>query len=386
MGGLLSVSAKDALETVAKANTSFALSVYELLCKEEGNLFFSPLSLEVILALTYTGAKGKTAEQMATALHLPQNRKVILAGFHALIEAFKSTSVMTVNLANSVFAQKGCSIRSDFRSVAEKSFMAAAQELDFQKHPEEARKVMNSWVEEHTKGKISEIIASGVLSDTTQLVLANAVYFKGKWKLPFVARCTAKAKFMINTKEHCQVQMMNQKEDFRYGELKDLNTKVLEMPYQGDRVSLLILLPDEVDGIKQLEVKLPKLDLAAILKSLQMEEVCLSLPKFKLDHTSDMVPSLKQLGIKNVFDFKSSDLTGIAETKEPLVVNNVVQKAFIEVDELGSEAGAATVSSGNVGAGPGSHPKVFRADHPFFFALVERSTATPLFIGRFSKP
>ncbi|XP_067006653.2 serpin B3 isoform X2 [Anabrus simplex] len=386
MGAFSSVSRKDALEAVAKSNIKFSFSVYKALCQQQGNIFFSPLSLEVILALVFTGAKGKTAEQMIAVLQLPTNRKVTLAGFQALLEAFKSTSKMTVYLANRAFIQAGSKIRSDFKATVEKHFQAGIQELDFEKKCAEAGKEINDWVNKQTSGKISTVVSDGMLSEATILVLVNAVYFKGKWNNPFNVQYTAKDKFHVSSKEIKEVPLMHQKENFRYGELNELKAKAVEMPYQGNTLSLLILLPDEIDGLQQLEAKLPSQDFTAILQGLRDEEVCLSLPKFKLEHSSELTQCLKQLGMTNAFDFKSADLTGIADCKQPLIVSSVVQKAFIEVDEMGSEAGAATVTSMNVGSSPGAHPKVFRADHPFFFALIERTTAAPLFMGRYCRP
>ncbi|XP_067013774.1 leukocyte elastase inhibitor isoform X4 [Anabrus simplex] len=377
-------SDRKALEAVAKGNMAFTANLYKLLRETEGNVFFSPISIEVILALAYTGARGDTAEQMAAALQLPKDRSTLQAGFHSLMLSLKSTDSMTLEIANRIFGQKSFPFEADFKTVAEKYFLSAAQEMNFAKEPEASRKIINQWVEERTRNKIRDLIPEGLIDSMTRMVLVNAIYFKGKWKSQFDADNTYPQPFHLSKRESKEVPMMHIKKKFGYAEREDLQAKVLVMPYVGDQISMVILLPDAIDGLDDLESKLDKIDMADILQSVENVEVEVTLPRFKLETTIDLNDPLKRLGMTDMFDEEAADFSGISKV-EGLFVSKVLQKAFIEVNEEGSEAAAATavVIAMRMELWP---DPVFIADHPFLFVVFDYASNSPLFFGRLTTP
>ncbi|XP_069678636.1 leukocyte elastase inhibitor-like isoform X4 [Periplaneta americana] len=381
---LATMSANKAVTKARPGNMEFANELYRAVCSKEGNVFISPVSLEVVMALAYMGARGNTAQQIKQSVHLPEDGEDVKANFKALMGSLKSTENMTLEIANKIFTQEKYKILSEYRAVAEESFLSGAQELNFA-DSEGSRKIINSWVEEKTRDKIKDLIPPGMLNDLTRLVLVNAIYFKGFWKRQFDAARTRPGPFHLNSKEEKTVPMMHLKAKFGYTESGELDSKILEMPYQGQDISMFVILPNDVDGISKLEEKLAGSNLSEILKHLPVREVEVTMPKFKLEETTDLNEILQKMGMTDMFSESRADFSGISGARD-LFVSNVLQKAFIEVNEEGSEAAAATgmmTSYITRGQAP-EFPKIFNANHPFVFVLQKKVSAAVLFLGRFA--
>nr|CAD7427469.1 unnamed protein product [Timema monikensis] len=336
-----------AVQETVKGNIDFTLSLYKILAKaKSGNIIVSPMSLEVVLAMAYFGARGETAEQIATGISLPAERNLALDGFRHLLSSFKSTSNITLEIANKVFTQQNYVIKEDFQALAKNSFLSEAQALNFADNVVSAG-VINQWVEERTKNKIKDLISPDMLDSLTRLVMVNAVYFKGNWQDQFKPEMTTTEPFYVSAEVKKDVRMMHLKKHFRYSEVDELEAQVLELPYEERQVSMVILLPNDRNGLPNLEAKLTSEKLTEVLSQLHSTEVNVSIPRFKLEDTIDLnsvlqeVTLLYKMGMNNMFE-ESADFSGITDDAAGLKVSQVVQKAFIEVNEEGSEAAAAT--------------------------------------------
>ncbi|XP_047107925.1 leukocyte elastase inhibitor-like isoform X1 [Schistocerca piceifrons] len=375
-----------ALEVVQKGNQKFTFDVYKILAESDGNLFFSPTSVQVILALAHLGAKGSTAQEIAEGLHLPSDKAIIEEGFSALMHQLKGSDDTVLEVANKIYAQASFPIKEEFQASAAK-FLAEAEEADFVKEAEKSRTLINEWVEMKTNKKIQNLIPQGALDALTRLVLVNAVYFKGIWSSQFKKDATSPMPFHITATEEKTVDMMHIKKKFMYTEAQQLESQVLELPYKGDQLSMVIILPKKIDGLRELERKLVDVNLPDILQKLRKVDVNVYLPKFKLEHQVDLSDTLKKLGMKAMFDDCNADFTGINDSKPGLVVSKVFHKAFIEVNEEGTEAAAATgaVIRYRKAQIP-CEPVSFKADHPFTFFIKECQTQTNIFVGHFIIP
>ncbi|XP_063224085.1 leukocyte elastase inhibitor-like isoform X5 [Bacillus rossius redtenbacheri] len=374
-----------ALEQVAKGSSDFAISLYKAVrAQESGNIVVSPLSVQTILALVYHGAGGRTADQLATALKLPEDRGLVAPGFYTLLSSLKSDENITLEVANKVFAQAGFGIKPEFSDVARRHYLSEAQEVNFGDAAASAQTI-NQWVEERTRNKIKNLISADMLDALTRLVLVNAVYFKGNWHSKFDPEATTTQPFYETPTQKTDVQMMHIKKKFRYGDVAELDAQALVLPYEGDKVSMLILLPRKKDGLADLEAKLSDVSISDIMNNMYSTEVNVSLPRFKLEKSMDLNPILKALGIVDMFE-DTANFSGIsAKEGDSLKVSQVVQKAFIEVNEEGSEAAAATGIVFVAFSLP-PPPRKFEADHPFVFVLWHRAARNPLFLGAYAKP
>ncbi|XP_049775729.1 leukocyte elastase inhibitor-like isoform X2 [Schistocerca cancellata] len=371
-----------ALNSITQANNQFTFDLYNVLAQDSGNLFFSPVSIHVILALIFLGARGDTAKQIAKGLHLPEERNLTEYGVNALMHRLKDSSYVTLDIANKVYLKPGFNIKDEFNQSSI-NFMAGLEEVEFS-NEDEARKIINGWVEEATHQKIKDMIPKGYLDDRTLMVLINAIYFKGDWAKQFNKFRTRRMPFHLLSSATKQVDMMYTEGDFNYVYLKELDSQVLLLPYKGQRISMMILLPKEVNGLPTLEKHLLSIDLHHILRQVYETEVHVYLPKFKLEYEKELQETLRKLGITSVFE-PTADLGGISDL--PLEVSKALHKAFIEVNEEGTEAAAATALGVHYLSLPitVSHT-VFRADHPFVFLILDTQTKTVLFAGRYSEP
>ncbi|XP_049854743.1 leukocyte elastase inhibitor-like isoform X2 [Schistocerca gregaria] len=371
-----------ALNSITQANNQFTFDLYNVLAQDSGNLFFSPVSIHVILALIFLGARGDTAKQIAKGLHLPEERNLTEYGVNALMHRLKDSSYVTLDIANKVYLKPGFNIKDEFNQSSI-NFMAGLEEVEFS-NEDEARKIINGWVEEATHQKIKDMIPKGYLDDRTLMVLINAIYFKGDWAKQFNKVRTRRMPFHLISSATKQVDMMYTEGDFNYAYLKELDSQVLLLPYKGQRISMMILLPKDVNGLPTLEKNLLSIDLHHILRQVYETEVHVYLPKFKLEYEKELQETLRKLGITSVFE-PTADLGGISDL--PLEVSKALHKAFIEVNEEGTEAAAATALGVHYLSLPitVSHT-VFRADHPFVFLILDTQTKTVLFAGRYSEP
>lgn len=371
------------LNAVAGGNTRFACDLYGHLRNEPGNLFFSPHSISAALAMTYAGAAGETASEMADVLHFELEHQRLHPAFSALTEHLHGGNRKGIELrvANRLWGQSGYEFLPEYLRVTKKQYGAELGQVDFIQQTEAARKTVNAWVEEQTNEKIQNLIPEGVLNELTRLVLTNAIYFKGDWSSQFDREATEEAPFHLTEEETVDVPLMFQREEFRYGAVEGL--QVLELPYVGDVLSMLVLLPEAVDGLAALEQDLTPENLETWTKTLRKEKVEVFLPRFRMTSEFNLTDVLQAMGLASAFDPEQADFSGMIGRRE-LFLSAVVHKAFVEVNEQGTEAAAAT----GVAVGVTSVPitPTFRADHPFLFLIRDNRTGSILFLGRVTNP
>lgn len=378
---------------VVQGNNAFALELYAKLQGENGNLFFSPYSISTALAMTFAGARGQTATQMADVLHFPVgtevaglNRQQFASEFGKLVKDLNSrgeSGVYELNVANALWGQKGYGFLATFLELVEKHYGGRLNEVDFVGATEAARQTINAWVEKKTNDKIKNLIAKGVLDFMTRLVLTNAIYFKGNWAQQFKEDRTKEAPFTLSDGQKVNVPLMNQTTKYGYMETDALQG--LELPYVDDELSMIVLLPKEFDGLGELEKSLTLENLSQWQSKLRKREVVVSIPKFKLTCQFSLASVLKAMGIKDAFS-RSADFSGM-NGKRDLFISAVIHKAYVDVNEEGTEAAAATaVVMRLTSIGPADRPPVFRADHPFLFLIRDNQSGSILFIGRVMNP
>ncbi len=369
---------------VVQGNTAFALDLYAQLREQEGNLFFSPLSLSTALAMTYAGARGQTTEQMATVLHFPPDQQKMHATFAALnkdLLADIEHRGYQFHIANALWGQKGSHFREEFLQTMRTHYGAGLHEVDFRTAAEEARKTINAWVEQQTKEKIKDLIPQGTLDALTRLVLTNAVYFKGDWLHPFGKSETKQEAFHVTATQQVTVPMMHQTQFFKY--FDGGSFQALELPYVGATLAMVVFLPKEREGLSAFAQTLTAQKLTEWLRALQPKEVIVTLPKFTVTAEFLLHQTLSAMGMPLAFSDKA-DFSGMSEEGN-LAISAVIHKAFVDVNEEGTEAAAATgVGMRATAAGP--PPEVFRADHPFLFLIRDTRSGSILFLGRLTHP
>ncbi len=379
----------------AAANTAFATDLYGELCKAPGNLFFSPYSVSVALAMTMEGARGETAADMGRVLHL---ERAAAAGHNALAQALrpklvsdyssgkrKKVPAYELNIANAIWGQHGYPFQQPFLTTLETQFGAPLARADF-RNGEKARARINGWVEDRTRDKIKDIIPPGALTPDTRMVLANAIYFKAAWAHEFYDRNTKEEPFTTEDGKTVKARLMHQLKNFQYAE--DDDVQVLSMGYRGNDTSMVVLLPKKRDGLKQLEKKLTHETLTTWLGKLKGQRVRVKFPKFEYTTPINLTKTLSDMGMQRAFSPKTADFTGMANVPgEPLFIGLVLHKAFVAVDEAGTEAAAATVVAMRAGSAMRpAEPVDFVADHPFLFLIRHNRTNTVLFMGRVTDP
>lgn len=374
------------LQPLVTGNTAFGLDLYSQLKASEGNLFFSPYSISTCLAMTYAGARGDTEKQMAQVLHFGGNQYQVPALFGTLqkqlSEAQKKQEIQ-LNIANGLWAQKGHPFLPAFLDIARKQYEANVNQVDFRTRAETVRHEINDWVSQKTKGKITNLIPAGMLTPMSRLVLVNAIYFKGRWANQFKKSTTTNAPFSVTNDRKVQSPLMNITDNFNYAEPEGL--QVLELPYVSNDVSMVVLLPREIDGLKTLESSLTVSKLDEWLAQLHSQKVNVFLPKFKLTEQFTLADTLARMGMPIPFS-PQADLSGMDGTRD-LYISAVVHKAYVDVNEEGTEAAAAT--GVGVTAMSAHRPEpipVFRADHPFIFLIRDTHSGSILFLGRLDDP
>jgi len=372
-------------KAVVGGNNAFALDLYGKLREREGNLFFSPFSISTALAMTYAGARGETEAQMAKVLHFPPGREKLHPACKTLIDdlnARQEKGGYELSVANALWGQKGYGFGKVFLHVTRTYYGAGLNEVDFVKAAEAARQRINKWTEEKTRGKIKDLIPPGVLTELTRLVLTNAIYFKGDWAAQFDEKATRDAPFTLLDGEKVDVPMMHQREDFGYMERETF--QALALPYVGKELSMVVFLPKEVGGLAELEKSLTAKNLAKWLPALRKRKVRVWLPKFKMTSQFRLDKTLMAMGMADAFT-RAADFSGM-NGKKDLFISAVIHKAFVDVNEEGTEAAAATaVVVGITSVAPRRHV-VFRADHPFLFLIRDNKSGSILFMGRVVNP
>ena len=375
------------MQDAAAANNDFALDLYGKLQSESGNLFFSPLSLSTALSMAYAGARGNTASQMAVALHL---NSMPADKVHESVGALarylnRPNNDYQLAMANRLWgtATKDFEFEKQFLDLTRMQYGAEMERVDFSAG-EQARRAINEWVEQQTQQKIKDVIPAGALNKLTRLVLTNAIYFKGKWREQFKKNATVNTDFFLGATDKVSVPMMNQKASF--GLMDGEGLKVLELPYSGDNLSMLVLLPEKNDGLDELEKKLNTDNLKIWVGGLSKGDVQVMLPRFTMTWGAKLLNDpLKELGMVDAFDENKADFSGIGGKPGFLCISQVVHKAFIDVNEEGTEAAAATAVIMQTRA-VAQRPRVFKADHPFVFLIRDTHSGAILFMGRIANP
>lgn len=374
----------EAVTSLAASQNKFTCDLYMKLAeKTSGNLFYSPFSIMTALGMTYAGAGGNTEQEMRSVMHLSDDKEVLQDAFQDVVSDMKTDAVdYELRTSNMAYVSNKLSLLSQYDKILKEKYQSTAKTVDFGAS-EEVRQEINAAVEKETNSRIKDLIPAGVLDSLTRMVLVNAVYFKGLWAKQFHEEGTHEGVFWTSKTENVKVSMMHQKSKFRIFFDKDLEASILAMDYQGSRLSMVFVLPDSRDGLAEVEKKLVQRDLKELHKKLREVEVEVSLPKFKLEESLDLVETLSKMGMKDLFDESSADLSGISGNKD-LFVSNVIHKAFLEVNEKGSEAAAATGVVAQVRMLIRPIPP-FIADHPFAFFILDQRSGLVLFIGRLTK-
>lgn len=384
--GAQSADALGDVAAVVTGNTEFALDMYaKLAAADSGNLFFSPASISTALAMTYAGARNDTQDVMAKVMHfgLPQAR--LHASFKELdarLAAQPNKSELAI--ANRLWGEQSWTFLPEFLAVTRDQYGAELETLNFKQNPDAARKTINAWVEDATRGRIRDLLKKPNVRPDTRLILTNAVYFKAPWAFPFEKETTRPEPFWLASGEQQQTPMMRQIAVAGYGEVDGV--KVLEMAYEGDALSMVVLLPAERDGLAALEKRLDTDTLNRLVTSTRRQKVDIWLPKFKYERRTELKKTFGDLGMGLAFS-RRADFRGMTGQPE-LKIDDVIHQAFIAVYEEGTEAAAATavVMAEITSAGPRPQPNVFRADHPFVYLIRDRATGTILFMGRLAQP
>ncbi len=375
------------IASLVKANNHFALELWAH--AGTGNVALSPTSIATALAMTWAGAKGETAAEMRAALHFEGETDHVVSQWARVSYALAHTAdPLTLEIANRLYGDAHYQFDTIYFTITRQAFDAPLQIIDFRADPEAARKTINGWVAEKTEQRIEDLIPPRVLDADTRLVIVNAIYFLADWAEPFDKAQTSDAPFHVSPARTEKVPTMHRTDGYRIAQGD--GAALLELPYQGETASMYVLLPDKRDGLAALERRLPA-TLAALQGKLAEQRVAVSLPTFVIDPPASLrlVPALKALGIKQLFDPDRADLTGIANPPDPkdrLYVSDVLHKAFVKVDEKGTEAAAATAVVVARSGGMPAKPIAFTADHPFLFLIVDKTTGLVLFIGRVVEP
>ena len=390
-------STQQGIQEVVDANNKFAFELYSEIDKsEQGNMFYSSYSMSAALAMTYEGAKGQTAEEMKSVFHFPESN-TLRPNFAAIYnEINKKNKPYKLSTGNALWVQQDYPFLEDYTNRVENYYGGKAANLDFISETERSRQTINTFIEEQTNDKIKDLIPQGVLTPDIKLVLTNAIYFKGTWTWEFDKSDTREQDFKITPTNIVKTPMMfmdNDKARFNYADLGEL--QILELPYKGEDVSMLILLPKQGEDynfetgerivsdytLEDIELSSEKLN---EYKS-QMQETKLdyiSIPKFEFDTKYFMNDALSAMGMPTAFT-DGADFSGMTG-KDDLLISFVIHQAYVKVDEEGTEAAAATAVG--VGITSVSPRKEFRADHPFIFIIQEKETGNILFMGRVVDP
>ncbi|MCE9532052.1 MAG: serpin family protein [Planctomycetes bacterium] len=374
---------------VAADNNAFAFDLYAKVRTKEGNLFFSPASMSTALAMTYAGARGTTADEMAKVMHFTLGQEKLHPAFAALLKEMNGEEIAPdkrgyqLSVANALWGQAGYPWKKDFLALTKENYKAGLTEVNFAAS-EAARQIINNWVEKETREKIKDLIPKDVLKPTTRLVLTNAIYFKGDWLAKFDKKETADKKFLLSADKSVEVPMMHRKGSYGYFENDEV--QILEMPYKGKELSMLVLLPRKANGIGDLEKNLTFAKFAELTKFVPMRnEVDVTLPKFKIELDLPLTKVLQEMGMKTAFIYPVADFSGMDGSRE-LFISAVLHKAFVEVNEEGTEAAAATAVVFGTLTLNLPPPPTFRADHPFVFVIRDNRNGSVLFMGRLSEP
>jgi len=372
---------KTEVHPMISAGNAFAFDLYKQLSRKDGNVFFSPYSITVALAMAYEGAKGGTAKEMEDVLRLPKDAALRRDFFARDIKRLGPD--LGMDMANAFWAQSEYKFLAQYKETLDKYYQAAAFNADFKTAADKTRLVINGWTGERTHGKIKDLFPQDSLNSLTRLVLVDAVYFKGNWETRFDKSLTSDTDFRTTPSNKVKARMMKRTgEDSKSGYYETADLQILEMPYKGGKLSMLILLPP-LDGMKKLEKEISPEKLETWRKNISNRRVDVFLPRFILNAKYMLHDTLARMGMSAAFTDKA-DFSGMDGTNS-LHIQRVVHQGLVEVNEEGTEAAAATGVAMGLKSMPMAAPK-FLADHPFIFLIQERETGKIIFMGRVEKP
>ncbi|MBN1389150.1 MAG: serpin family protein [Candidatus Thermoplasmatota archaeon] len=369
---------------ITEANNRFGFDIFKEVWKEDENTFISPWSIFTALSMTYEGARETTAEEMEDVLYLPENasyRHSSFARVHNEINDMDGNC--EIHTANAIWPQEGYPFLEEYIDLIETYYASSVENLDFKTDPDGSREIINDWVEEQTNDRIKDLLPPNSIDELTRMVLTNAIYFKGDWLSQFDPADTRDTPFYVNGNEEHDVPTMTFDGEVELNYYEDENLQALELPYSGEELSMLLLLPRENDGLNDLVNGLSIDLLDDVNDGLSEEKVSVNLPKFRLETDYDLVPPLSDLGMPDAFD-GGADFSGMDGTGG-LFISGVYHKAFVEVNEEGTEAAAATAVVMTLSMNGPRHI-YFTADHPFLFIIQQRQTGNILFMGSLSDP
>lgn len=374
---------------LADANNAFGCDLYRILGEQGGNLFFSPYSVSVALGMTRAGAAGATAREMDEVLHtlglgttgFAKLRKALTPRMLRRPRGQSRTPSYELHVANALWGQIDIKFEEPFLATMSGDFDAPFQRIDF-KDTEAARRRINAWVEQQTKKRIKDIVPPGLLTPDSLLALGNAIYFKASWAESFKERATRLSPFTTADQKIIEVSMMARTGQYPYAENDD--AQVIEIPYRGGDTSMVLILPKKVDGLPALEARLTAKRLASVCGLLKRRTVALKMPKFKFTMFAQLGEPLTKMGIKTAFTARAN-FSKMTKAKR-FMISKVLHKAFVALDEHGTEAAAATIVPMKIGGRASANTVSFTADHPYMFLIRHRKTGCVLFMGRMNDP
>lgn len=379
---------EEALSTLVQGNNEFAFDLYQQVRGEDGNLFYSPYSISTALAMTYAGARGETEQQMADTLHFTLPQDQLHSAFNLLNlqltqqseqKQSEEDTPFTLNIANALWGQSGYGFEQDFLELLAANYGAGMRLLNFGENPEEARRIINEWVSEQTEGKIEDLLQRGVITPDTRLVLTNAIYFNAVWQHTFEESQTSDDTFTLLDGSEVTVPMMSQTNRFAY--VQGEGYQAIQLPYRNSNSSMIVLLP-AAGEFEAFEASLSADRVGEITDQLEMSAVALTMPTFEYETPLNLSKTLEAMGMPAAFSGEA-DFSGMTGDRS-LSISDVVHKAFVAVDEEGTEAAAATAVA--MAESAMVEPAEMTIDRPFIFLIRDNGTGSVLFVGRVLDP
>ncbi len=379
------------LEKLVKGNTSFGINLFQAVKQGDENLIFSPYSISVALAMAQAGAKDNTLQQMNAVLRFSLPVEDLHPAFNALQlelnnrennDYEEGKKDFELNIVNSIWGEKTYTFLPGYLDLLAKNYGTGLRLADFIQQADTSRKEINQWVSDQTNDRIQDLLPENSITELTRLVLTNAIYFKAGWLHQFDPGMTQNGVFTLLNGEDVQVPMMHQTETFGYA--REDGYQLISLPYEGNKLSMLIILPDE-NNFTQVEKAMSGLDVQNLVSSISFAQLDLSMPKFKIESSIGLADHLNAMGMKDAFIPGIADFSGMDGTHD-LYISAVQHKAFIEVDETGTEAAAATAVVVGIESMPIDEPLKVNIDRPFIFMIVDNKTGSVLFLGRVINP
>jgi serpin B len=377
---------------LAEGNTRFALDLYQQIRTEPGNLFYSPYSISSALAMTYAGAEGITAQEMADVFHFDLGSLRLHPAFNGLDQQLSALAEIEIqdeigepfqlNIANAIWGQKDYHFEEKFLDILAQNYGAGLRLLDYIKQPEESRQIINRWVSDQTEERIQDLIPQGAIDSDTRLVLSNAIYFIATWLEPFEESLTEEGTFYGLEGEELSAQMMKHATDPSFGYYQGDGFKAVDLPYIGGQISMLVIVPDR-GAFSEFEKNLSYDQIIQTMAGLEYSPIMLRFPKFEYESEISLAQTLAEMGMPTAFS-GAADFSGMTGSKD-LFISDVFHKAFVSVDEEGTEAAAATAVIMKMVSAP-LNPVELTVDRPFIFLIREHETNSILFMGRVVEP